>query len=284
MTVRPLGAHEEVFCAGAAAVTTVSFIHPIDVVKTRLQISTAPGATIGTTVSSIYRAEGAGSFWKGIRAAWLRESSYTSMRLGLYAPCKSFYGCDDPDKNSFGRKFAAGSTSGAIGSLAGNPFDVLKTQMMTNRARVVPLTELAKTIYRDQGIAGFYRGFDSNVARAMVLNGTKMACYDQIKETLTRTEMVPAGIATQFCAAFGAGFFMTTTVAPFDYVRTQMMNQSGGTVEYKNALDCATKTIKKYGVGRLWKGFIPIWSRFAPTTTLQLLFYEQIRGAVASPH
>jgi hypothetical protein len=282
MPPRTLQAHEEVFCAGAAAVTAVTFIHPIDVVKTRFQISTTPGATIGTTISSIYRSEGVGSFWKGIRAAWLREASYTSLRLGLYAPCKRFYGCDDPEKNSFLRKFAAGSTSGAIGSITGSPFDLLKTQMMANQSHTVQLKELMKTIYRDQGIAGFYRGFDSNIARAMVINGTKMACYDQIKETLVLTEMIPAGIATQFCAAFCAGFFMTVTAAPFDYVRTQMMNQSGSTREYKNALDCATKTVKKYGMGRLWKGFIPIWSRFAPTATLQLLFYEQIRGVVAT--
>lgn len=282
MSVRPLKAHEEVFCAGAAAVTAVTFIHPIDVVKTRLQISTVPGASIGNTVSSIYRSEGVGSFWKGIRAAWLRESSYTSLRLGLYTPCKKFYGCDDPEKNSFLRKFAAGSTSGAIGSITGSPFDLLKTQMMANQSRAVPLKELMKTIYREQGIPGFYRGFDSNIARAMVINGTKMACYDQIKETLARTGVIPAGVATQFCAAFCAGFFMTVTAAPFDYIRTQMMNQTSGTREYKNALDCAVKTMKKYGVGRLWKGFVPIWSRFAPTATLQLLFYEQIRGVVAT--
>jgi hypothetical protein len=31
---------------------------------------------------------------------------------------------------SFFLKFAAGSLAGAIGSVVGNPFDVLKTQMM----------------------------------------------------------------------------------------------------------------------------------------------------------
>jgi hypothetical protein len=104
--------------------------------------------------------------------------------------------------------------------------------------------------------------------RAMVLNGTKMACYDQIKGTvrtctilflslssrslrspllptsiphnhrltyrlafhgnagsIVKSGLVPKGLATQFCAAFGAGFFMACTVAPFDMVRTRLMNQ-----------------------------------------------------------
>jgi hypothetical protein len=67
-----------------------------------------------------------------------------------------------------------------------------------------------------------YRGIEANVMRAMVLNGTKMSCYDQIKGMIVKSKVVPAGLATQFCAAFGAGFFMACTVAPFDMVRTTM--------------------------------------------------------------
>jgi len=62
-----------------------------------------------------------------------------------------------------------------------------------------------------QGISGFYRGLQANVMRAMVLNGTKMACYDQIKLIVTQSGVIPKGILTQFTAAFGAGFFMVCT-------------------------------------------------------------------------
>jgi hypothetical protein len=43
------------------------------------------------------------------------------------------------------------------------------------------------------GIKGFYRGIDANIMRAMVLNGTKMACYDQIKGIITKSGYVPSG-------------------------------------------------------------------------------------------
>jgi len=32
--------------------------------------------------------EGSAAFYKGIGAAWMREASYTSLRLGLYEPMK----------------------------------------------------------------------------------------------------------------------------------------------------------------------------------------------------
>jgi hypothetical protein len=117
--------------AGTAAVITVSFIHPIDVVKTRLQVSgdASSGARnykqlgIAGSVRVIAAEEGITAFWKGIGAAWMREASYTSLRLGLYGPIKTLMGIKK-DSNFF-MKFLAGSAAGAIGSTVGNPFDVV---------------------------------------------------------------------------------------------------------------------------------------------------------------
>ena len=187
-------ASPQVGAAGASAVATVTrgsaprtsppravtpraarrFIHPIDVVKTRLQVS---GGAIGGVIGSAMKNEGPLAFYKGINAAWLREASYTSLRLGLYEPIKGVVGAKDKDAH-FLKKFAAGCLAGAIGSLVGNPFDVLKTRMMASTEGTSFGAE-AKSLMESQGVAGFYRGIDANISRAMVLNGTKMACYDE---------------------------------------------------------------------------------------------------------
>ena len=80
---------------------------------------------VGST-KKIVAGEGVGALWKGVNAAWLREASYTSLRLGLYEPCKVAFGCTTPENSTFIKKFLAGSAAGALGSIAGNPFDVLK--------------------------------------------------------------------------------------------------------------------------------------------------------------
>ena len=105
--------------------------------------------------------------------------------------------------------------------------------------------------------------------RAMVLNGTKMACYDQISLTVKKSGMVPAGIATQFISAFGAGFFMTCTVAPFDMVRTKLMNQPPDAKMYSGFVDCFTKILKSGGPGALYAGFQYLIS-FIVTTIISL--------------
>ena len=155
---------KNVFCAGGAAVITVSFIHPIDVVKTRLQIAGEAGRQtkqyngIGGVVKTVLSEEGAAAFYKGIGAAWMREASYTSLRLGLYEPCKGITGASKPGAG-FLSKFCAGALAGAIGSLAGNPFDVLKTRMMAYEGADSPsLGYFIKDVNENQGFAGFYKG------------------------------------------------------------------------------------------------------------------------------
>lgn len=114
---------KSVAAAGSSAVLTVTGIHPIDVVKTRLQISgdgtdgmrNYKSLGVSGTVRVIAAEEGIASFWKGIGAAWLREASYTSLRIGLYGPIKDLMGVTND--SHFLLKFSAGSAAGGIGSV-----------------------------------------------------------------------------------------------------------------------------------------------------------------------
>jgi hypothetical protein len=177
-------------------------------------------------------------------------------------------------------KFLAGALTGGVGSVVGNPFDVLKTLSQANQGKAVPLMTLVSTMHAEQGMAGFYRGVTANIMRACVLNATKMGCYDISKGYVCNaTGWARKDVRTSFCSATLAGFFMTCTVSPFDRIRTALMSQPTDAKLYDGFLDCGSKIIKENGVGSLWRGFIPIWARFAPTATIQLLTIEVLYGA-----
>lgn len=255
---------------GTSAVFAVNFTHPIETVKTRMQVS---GLGITPTVSGLYTKEGVGGFYKGLGFAWGREIFYTSIKLGAYAPVRDWLGAgaDAP----FYMKFLAGALTGGFGSIIGNPFDVLKTLSQTNKAESVPLATMVKKMHADQGIGGFYRGVEANVLRACVLNATKMGVYDLTKGYIAKASgWDRKDIRTSFCSSFCAGFFMTCTVSPFDRIRTNLMNQPTDKKIYDGLVDCAMKTVKRDGITSLWRGFIPIWARFAPQATIQLLTLE----------
>uniref|UniRef100_A0A7S0XQS4 Mitochondrial carrier protein n=1 Tax=Pseudo-nitzschia delicatissima TaxID=44447 RepID=A0A7S0XQS4_9STRA len=257
---------------GCSACFAVNFTHPIETVKTRMQVS---GLGVGQTASSLYANEGVASFWKGLGFAWGREIFYTSIKLGAYAPVRDYLGAG-PDA-PFYMKFLAGAITGGVGSVIGNPFDVLKTLAQTNKDASVPLSTMVTNMHRDQGVAGFYRGVEANVLRACVLNATKMGIYDLSKGYVTEfTGWKRKDVRTSFCSSFIAGFFMTCTVSPFDRIRTNLMSQPTDKKIYNGFVDCAVKTVKNDGVSSLWRGFIPIWARFAPQATLQLLTLEYL--------
>mmetsp|Transcript_14024 Transcript_14024/g.29517 ORF Transcript_14024/g.29517 Transcript_14024/m.29517 type:complete len:284 (-) Transcript_14024:241-1092(-) len=264
---------ESMACGGVSACFAVNFTHPIELVKTRMQVT---GGSIGATCGGVMANEGALAFWKGLPFAWGRELSYTSVKLGAYAPVRNAIGAGSPDA-PFYLKFLAGAITGGVGSFIGNPFDVLKTLAQTNTQKDSGLGSLVGNMYRDQGIAGFYRGVEVNIMRACVLNATKMGVYDITKGYVTDyTGWNRKDVKTSFSSAFVAGFFMTVTVAPWDMLRTKLMNQPTDKKIYDGFRDCLVKTVKADGVISLWRGFIPIWARFAPQATLQLIGIEVI--------
>jgi hypothetical protein len=268
---------ESIVLGGVSCVFTVNFTHPIELVKTRMQVT---GNGLVNIISSTAKNEGIGGFWKGIAFAWGREGSYASIKLGAYAPVRDAIGAGGKD-SPFYLKFLAGAITGGAGSIVGNPFDVCKTLAQANSGKSVPLTELVGKMYRDQGIAGFYRGVEANIARACVLNATKMGVYDIAKgHVADLSGWKRKDPRTVFFSSALAGFFMTITVSPWDMIRTKLMNQPTDAKIYTGFTDCLRKTVAEGGVLSLWRGFIPIWVRFAPTATIQLLTIETLYGAL----
>ena len=107
-----------------------------------------------------------------------------------------------------------------------------------------------------------------------------MGVYDISKGYVTdATGWSRKDIRTSFSSATLAGFFMTVTVSPFDRIRTNLMNQPTNAKIYDGFVDCMVKTVQKDGPMSLWRGFIPIWARFAPTATIQLLTIEMLYNA-----
>ena len=113
--------------------------------------------------------------------------------------------------------------------------------------------------------------------RACVLNATKMGVYDQCKTVVKKAGIAQDGLSLSFMGAFTSGFFMTCTVSPFDIIRTRLMNQPVDAKIYNGFVDCFIKILRNEGPLGFYKGFLPIWGRFAPTTCCQLVIFEQLR-------
>lgn len=90
--------------------THSAFSGTVELVKTRMQVA---GGTLGGTISGIAKAEGIPAFWKGLAFAYGRELSYTSIKLGAYAPVRDALGAGSPNA-PFYLKFLAGAITGGV--------------------------------------------------------------------------------------------------------------------------------------------------------------------------
>ena len=77
-------------------------------------------------IKRIGKAEGFNGFYRGIAPAYIRAAIYQSCKLGLYEPIKDVIATNVPG-SSILQKFLAGAVSGALGTIIGNPLDVVTT-------------------------------------------------------------------------------------------------------------------------------------------------------------
>ena len=121
-----------VACCTAECITC-----PIDVVKTRLQLSGELGAKkmyggVFDAVKQISRKEGVRALWKGLSPALIRQMTYGSARYGSYEPIKKRLGVDSSGNCPLWKKILAGAISGTCSSAFAVPSDVLKVRMMAD--------------------------------------------------------------------------------------------------------------------------------------------------------
>ena len=108
----------------------------------------------------IAREEGIGrrGLMKGIEASSLRLFCYCSTKFGLYEPIKDALGASDKENTPFYVRFAAGALAGGIATAVFNPFELIKVQSQANRYNSKPMKWYMNTIYRRDGIPGYYKG------------------------------------------------------------------------------------------------------------------------------
>ncbi|XP_063721705.1 mitochondrial substrate carrier family protein ucpB-like isoform X2 [Symsagittifera roscoffensis] len=248
---------------------------------------------------SILRDEGIRGFYKGLPASLMRESSYSTIRLGAYEPIKRLLGATDPAHTPLWKKICAGATSGAIGSSIATPTDLVKVRMQactssskggttsssSTALHQKPVYESTlgafTSIYREAGLKGLYRGVGPTVMRATILTATQIPTYDHVKHTLLNWGWFRGeGLDLHITASMMAGLASAATTSPVDVVKTRYMRQIQHSGVYTSSLDCVMKSFSAEGVLGLYKGFIPNWMRIGPHTIVTFLIFEQLRSIV----
>ncbi|XP_057759912.1 mitochondrial uncoupling protein 5 [Arachis stenosperma] len=256
------------------------------------QITQPPRVGLVTVGVKLVQQEGLAALFSGVSATVLRQTLYSTTRMGLYDLLKQKWSVPSPVPGGattmpLSRKIEAGLIAGGIGAAVGNPADVAMVRMQADgrlppaqrrnyKSVVDAITKMAK----QEGVASLWRGSSLTVNRAMLVTASQLASYDQFKEAILEKGLMRDGLGTHVTASFAAGFVAAVASNPVDVIKTRVMNmrvEPGAEPPYTGALDCALKTVRAEGPMALYKGFIPTISRQGPFTVVLFVTLEQVR-------
>ncbi|KAG5269551.1 hypothetical protein AALO_G00203300 [Alosa alosa] len=279
--------------AGAAGCIADLVTYPLDTAKVRLQIqgeSRSSDAKKGHkyrgvfgTLATMAKTEGPRSMYNGLVAGLQRQMSFASVSIGLYDWMKQFYN-GGSDHVTISTRLLAGCTTGALAVAFAQPTDVVKVRFQAQvrgadgSKRYNGTMDAYKTIARDEGVKGLWKGCMPNIARNCIVNCAELVTYDIIKELILKYDIMSDNLPCHFTAGFAAGFCTTVVASPVDVVKTRFMNSANG--QYRGTLNCAFIMLKKEGPTAFYKGFVPAFLRLGSWNIVMFVSYEQIKRIV----
>ncbi|XP_013195450.1 solute carrier family 25 member 35 [Amyelois transitella] len=286
---------------GLSAMFATVFTNPIEVVKTRLQLQ---GEMKGKGHHSVFyksvphglyviaKTEGFVALQNGLPAMLGFQFFLNTFRLGVYRITeRRGYTADSVGKTSIVKGAIAAGVGGALGSIAGTPFFLVKTRLQAQAARAIAVgyqhshagTFNALTdIYMREGIKGLFRGVQPQIPRGMVGSSSQMVSFAYAKERLLdKGFFTESPVTLSFFGAVLGGVVMTVCLNPFDVVATRLSNQAVDSQNrgklYNGMADCFVKMIRTEGAASLYKGLTANYLRLGPHTVLLLVCWDQLK-------
>lgn len=285
--------------SAVSAMIAESVTYPLDLTRTRLQIQGEVNIA-GTTVAhknrgmfkimhGIATEEGVLKLWQGISPALYRQIVYSGFRMIIYEGLRDHVFKRNEDGSfPLWKSVIVSGTCGALGQFAASPTDLVKVQMqMEGRrrlegkpVRVKNCAHAFRTIFKESGIRGLWRGWVPNVQRSVLVNVGDLVTYDTVKRQLINKASLPDNYIVHGISSACSGLVAAIMCTPADVVKTRVMNQpteNGRALLYKNSIDCGIKTVQQEGFMALYKGFVPTYCRLGPWLAVFWLSYEQLR-------
>ncbi|KAL9251800.1 Nicotinamide adenine dinucleotide transporter 1, chloroplastic-like protein [Drosera capensis] len=271
--------------AGAAAgVIAATFVCPLDVIKTRLQVHGLPklahghvkGSIIVASLRKIVKKEGLRGMYRGL----------SPTVLALLPNWAVVVHCvDGTHQLPVVANMMAASGAGAATTIATNPLWVVKTRFQTQGSRkgVIPYKgtlSALRRIAREEGIRGLYSGLVPALAGISHV-AIQFPTYEKIKFYLANRDHI---VATDKLSARDVAvassiskIFASTLTYPHEVVRSRLQEQGHHSEKkYSGVIDCITKIYKQEGIPGFYRGCATNLFRTTPAAVITFTSFEMV--------
>ncbi|EGR53092.1 uncharacterized protein TRIREDRAFT_74421 [Trichoderma reesei QM6a] len=291
--------------AGLSAGTIATLVvHPLDIVKTRMQSEFFPSCPPGVSTSSASAASQNLSTVAMLRSLSNNPKPFSSLYRGLVPNLSgnalswaSFFffktrfedlltlarGTSRPTPSDF---FVASALAGAATSVLSNPIWVVKTRMLASdkgaKGAYPSMWSGFRTIYATEGVSGLYRGL--GVSMIGVSHGAvQFAVYEPAKRLyFARRKRMGTDNGRMTTEATVAISSVSKLVAgavtyPYQVLRSRLQVYHADEKFGKGFRGVVRMTWQQEGIRGFYRGLIPGVVRVMPSTWVTFLVYENVR-------
>ncbi|KAE8709335.1 Nicotinamide adenine dinucleotide transporter 2 [Hibiscus syriacus] len=290
----------EIICNGgagaAAGAIAATFVCPLDVIKTRLQVHGLPqtsqsgvrGSVIITSLQNIIRNEGLKGLYRGLSPTIIALLPNWAVYFTIYEQLKGLVTSHDDNSGqlTIGANMVAAAGAGAATAITTNPLWVVKTRLQTQgmRTGVVPYTGVLSALRRivhEEGFRGLYSGVLPSLAGISHV-AIQFPAYEKIKSYMAKKgdtmvdHLNPTDVAIASSISKVLASIMTY---PHEVVRSRLQEQGqvrNTQVQYAGVVDCIRKVFQKEGVSGFYRGCATNLLRTTPSAVITFTSYEMI--------
>lgn len=203
-------------------------------------------------VANVYKTEGLAALYKGCSTLVIGSVGKDGIRFLSFDTIKNSF--KDPETGTLTplRSLTAGMLSGVVASIfAVTPTERIKTALIDDARhakRYHGMTHCIKTILKEDGFLGLYRGFAGTTLKQAGATAFRMGTYNILKD-YEREHNIAQTTLTNFANGSVAGIVTTLTTQPFDTIKTRCQSAQGASTG-----EAFRSIVSDYGVAGFWKG------------------------------
>lgn len=250
---------------GVAGMAAIALFYPLSSVSTRLQVQAREAAAGGLSTKKPYKGtldafsrvtseEGILALYSGLKASLIGIAASNTVYFYWYSFLREHAIAITQKKDLTAvESLGVSSMAGVINVLSTLPIWVVNTRMQLDTSK--SLKQQLATVYKDEGIKGFYKGIVPSLI--LVSNpAVQFMVFERLKSILMSRGNRKRLSATD-AFLLGALAKLVATLVTFPYLLVKSRLQAKGTqgvVKYAGFTDAVTKIFKADGILGFYKG------------------------------